>query len=42
MYKHGFKRLLDILFSFVGIVVLAIPLVIFALIIKARSIGGES
>lgn len=39
MYKHGFKRLLDILFSFVGIVVLAIPLVIFALIIKAEDPG---
>lgn len=39
MYKHGFKRLLDILFSFVGIVVLAIPLAIFALIIKAEDPG---
>lgn len=39
MYKHGFKRLLDILFSFVGIVVLAIPMVIFALIIKAEDSG---
>lgn len=39
MYKHGFKRLLDILFSFVGIVVLAIPMVIFALIIKAEDPG---
>lgn len=39
MYKHGFKRLLDLLFSFVGIVVLAIPLVIFALIIKAEDPG---
>lgn len=39
MYKHGFKRLLDILFSFAGIVVLAIPLVIFALIIKAEDPG---
>lgn len=39
MYKHGFKRLLDILFSFVGIVVLTIPLVIFALIIKAEDPG---
>lgn len=39
MYKHGFKRLLDLLFSFVGIVVLAIPMVIFALIIKAEDPG---
>lgn len=36
MYKHFFKRFIDIVLSFIGIVVLALPMVIFVLIIKAE------
>ncbi len=39
MYRHFFKRLIDIVLSFIGIVVLALPMVIFALIIKAEDPG---
>ena len=39
MYKHFFKRFIDIVLSFIGIVVLALPMVIFALIIKAEDPG---
>ena len=39
MYKHFFKRLLDIVLSFLGIVVLAIPMLIIAIIIKIDSPG---
>ena len=39
MYKHFLKRLLDILISLAGIIVLAIPMMIFVLIIKAEDPG---
>ena len=39
MYKHCFKRLLDILFSAAALAVLAIPMLIIALIIKLDSPG---
>lgn len=39
MYKHFFKRFIDIVLSFVGIVVLALPMIVFALIIKAENPG---
>lgn len=40
MYKHFFKRFIDIVLSFIGIVVLALPMVIFVLIIKAEDPGS--
>lgn len=39
MYKNVIKRLLDILFSGIGIIVLAIPMGILALIIKSEDKG---
>ena len=39
MYKKFGKRLIDILLSFTGLVVLAIPMVIFAIIVKLDSKG---
>ena len=39
MYKHFFKRFLDVVLSFCGIVVLAIPMLILALLIKIDSKG---
>ncbi|MBO5733513.1 MAG: sugar transferase, partial [Clostridia bacterium] len=39
MYKSFFKRLIDIVLSFIGIVVLAIPMLIIALIIKIEDPG---
>ena len=39
MYKHFFKRLIDIVLSTIGIVVLAIPMIIMAIIIKLDSPG---
>ena len=39
MYRKFFKRLLDIVLSFCGLAVLAIPMVIFAMIIKLDSKG---
>ena len=39
MYKNVIKRLLDILFSGIGIVVLAIPMAVFSLIIKCEDKG---
>ena len=39
MYKHFFKRAIDIFMSFVGIIVLAIPMLIIALAIKVDSKG---
>lgn len=39
MYRHFFKRLIDILLSFIGIVVLALPMLVFAFIIKAEDPG---
>ena len=34
VYKHFFKRLIDITLSFIGIIVLALPMLIVAIIIK--------
>ncbi len=39
MYRHGIKRLIDIVLSFVGLMVLAIPMLVFALIVKLDSPG---
>lgn len=39
MYRHFFKRLFDIIVSFIGIVILALPMLIIALIIKIDSKG---
>lgn len=39
MYKHFVKRLLDIVISTIGIIVLAIPMLIVALIVKIDSPG---
>lgn len=39
MYKRFFKRLIDILLSFIGLIVLAIPMAIVAIIIKIDSPG---
>ncbi len=39
MYKHFFKRLIDIILSLMGIVVLALPMLIIAIIIKIDSPG---
>lgn len=39
MYKHFFKQLIDIVLSFIGIIVLALPMLVFAFIIKAEDRG---
>lgn len=39
MYRNCIKRLLDIVISFIGIVVLAVPMLIFAIIVKLDSPG---
>lgn len=39
MYKNFFKRLFDIILSFFGIVVLAIPMLIIAIVVKCDSKG---
>ena len=39
MYKHFFKRLIDIVLSFFGIIFLAIPMAVLAIIIKIDSPG---
>ena len=39
MYRHLFKRLIHIVLSFIGIVVLALPMLVFAFIIKAEDPG---
>ena len=39
MYRHFFKRLFDIIVSLIGIVILALPMLIIALIIKIDSKG---
>lgn len=39
MYKSFFKRLIDIVLSFMGIVILALPMIILAVIIKIDSPG---
>lgn len=39
MYRRFIKRFLDILFSFIGLLILALPMLIFALIVKLDSPG---
>ena len=39
MYKHFFKRLFDVLISLIGILVLALPMIIIAIVIKIDSPG---
>ena len=39
MYRHFFKRLMDIIVSLLGIIILALPMLIIALIIKIDSPG---
>ncbi len=39
MYKHFFKRFIDIVLSFLGIVVLSIPMLVIAIMIKIDSPG---
>ena len=39
MYRKFFKRFIDIVLSFCGLVVLAVPMVIFAVIVKLDSKG---
>lgn len=39
MYRLFLKRLIDIVLSFIGIVVLALPMIVFAFIIKAEDPG---
>lgn len=39
MYQHVIKRLIDIVLSLVGLIVLAIPMLVFALIVKLDSPG---
>jgi O-antigen biosynthesis protein WbqP len=39
MYKKFFKRLIDVVLSFTGLVILAIPMVILAIIVKLDSKG---
>lgn len=39
MYKYFFKRFIDIILSFIGILVLAIPMAVFAMIIKIEDPG---
>ncbi len=39
MYKHVIKRLLDVIVSFLGLILLALPLLVIAIIIKMDSPG---
>lgn len=39
MYKRVLKRLLDIVLSFFAIIILAIPMLIIAIVIKITSLG---
>lgn len=39
MYKHFFKRVIDIVLSFIGILILTLPMLIVAIIIKIDSPG---
>ena len=39
MYKHFFKRVIDIVLSFIAILILALPMLIIAIIIKIDSPG---
>ncbi len=39
MYKHFFKRVIDIVLSFIGILILALPMLIIVIIIKIDSHG---
>ncbi len=40
MYKHFFKRVIDLFLSFLGIIILALPMLIIALAIKCDSKGS--
>ena len=39
MYRYCFKRIIDILLSLLGMFVLAVPMLVFALIVKLDSPG---
>lgn len=39
MYRHFFKRIIDIVLSFLGIIILALPMLIIAIIVKIDSKG---
>ncbi len=39
MYRHFFKRVLDILLSFIAIILLALPMLIIAIVVKCSSKG---
>ena len=39
MYKHFFKRFFDIVFSFLGLIIAALPMLIIAIAIKIDSKG---
>lgn len=39
MYKHFFKRIIDILGSLIGIIILGIPMIIISLVIKSEDPG---
>lgn len=39
MYRHFFKRLIDIVLSSIGIIALVLPMIVFAFIIKAEDPG---
>lgn len=39
MYKHFFKRVIDLLISFIGIIILLIPMLVIAIIVKCDSKG---
>lgn len=39
MYKHFFKRVIDIILSLLGIIILGIPMIIIAIVIKSQDLG---
>lgn len=39
MYRHFFKRFLDIILSFLGMVILALPMLVLAVLVKLDSLG---
>ena len=39
MYRHVITRCIDIILSFLGLIVLAVPMLVFALIVKLDSPG---
>jgi O-antigen biosynthesis protein WbqP len=40
MYRHVIKRMIDVVLSIIGLIVLAIPMVIIAIVINLDSKGG--